>query len=75
MDYQTCLLKAFGEEEYGPGLVQKIETLYTLVKTDPGIAELLAEVRATTVLDESAAFFVLFSYDYFPRTFEVLKKC
>jgi hypothetical protein len=73
-DYQTCLLKAFGEVEYGDALVHKMEALYSQVKTEPGIVELLAEVRATTILDESAAFFVLFSYDYLPRTFDVLKK-
>ncbi len=54
-------------------MVAKIEALYPLVKADPGIAELLKEVR-TDAMDESAAFFLLFSYDYFPRTFAALKQ-
>ena len=76
MDYQSCLLRAFGEKEYSDAVSQKVQALYLIVKDEPGIQALMAEVRAANAaLDEPAAFCVLFSYDYLARTFAVLKNC
>ena len=70
--YQEELLKAFTMTTFSENLTTNIEKLYKIIPYD--FTEILSHVEFIYSNDKDMLFMLLFSYDFFSYTHELIKK-
>jgi|688.fasta_scaffold1338019_2 hypothetical protein len=70
--YQEEVLKAFNMSNFSEDLTTNIEKLYKTISYD--FTEILTHVKFIYANDNDMLFMILFSYDFFKYTHELIKK-